>query len=86
MASLPVVTTRVGSVPEVVLDGITGIITSLDTQEIADALEKLANNNDLRDQIGDAAKEFTLANFGVKRLVRDHEALYKKLLTNRARS
>ena len=86
MASLPVVTTRVGSVPEVVLDGITGIITGLDIQEIADALEKLANNNDLRSQIGDAAKEFTLANFGVKRLVHDHEALYKKLLTNRSRS
>jgi glycosyltransferase involved in cell wall biosynthesis len=86
MASLPVVTTRVGSVPEVVLDGITGIITGLDIQEIADALEKLANNNDLRSQIGDAAKEFTLANFGVTRLVHDHETLYKKLLTNRSRS
>jgi glycosyltransferase involved in cell wall biosynthesis len=86
MASLPVVTTRVGSVPEVVLDGITGIITGLDIQEIADALEKLANNNGLRSQIGDAAKEFTLANFGVKRLVHDHETLYKKLLTNRSRS
>ncbi len=86
MASLPVVTTRVGSVPEVVLDGITGIITGLDIQEIADALEKLANNNDLRSQIGDAAKEFTLTNFGVKRLVHDHETLYKKLLTNRSRS
>ena len=43
MAGLPVVTTRVGSVPEVVLDGTTGIITSLDVQEIVNALEKLAN-------------------------------------------
>ncbi len=86
MAGLPVVTTRVGSVPEVVIDGTTGIITSLDVQEIADALEKLANNSDLRDRIGAAAKEFTLANFGVKRLVHDHEGLYKQLLANRAKS
>ena len=86
MASLPVVTTRVGSVPEVVIHGTTGIITSLDVQEIADALEKLANSNDLRGQMGAAAKEFTLANFGVKRLVHDHEELYKRLLTNRAKS
>ena len=86
MAGLPVVTTKVGSVPEIVLDGVTGIITSLDVQEIAGALEKLANSSDLRAQLGVAAQEFTLANFGVKRLVHDHEELYKKLLANRARS
>jgi glycosyltransferase involved in cell wall biosynthesis len=86
MAGLPVVTTGVGSVTEVVLDGKTGIITSLDVKEIVDALEKLANSRDLRAQMGAAAKEFTLANFGVKRLVHDHEELYKKLLANRAKS
>ena len=86
MAGLPVVTTRVGSVPEVVLDGATGIITSLDVLEIANALEKLANSSDLRGRMGAAAKDFTLANFGVKRLVHDHEELYKKLLANRAKS
>ena len=86
MAGLPVVTTRVGSIPEVVLDGVTGIITSLKVQEIADALEKLAKSNELRAQMGAAAQEFTLANFGVKRLVHDHEQLYKKLLASRAKS
>ena len=86
MAGLPVVTTRVGSVPEVILDGTTGIITSLEVQKIADALEKLANSNELRAQMGAAAKEFTLANFGAKRLVQDHEELYKRLLANRAKS
>jgi len=86
MAGLPVVTTRVGSVPEVVIDGVTGIITNLDVQEIADALEKLANGAELRAQMGASAQQFTLANFGVKRLVNDHEVLYKKLIANRAKS
>ena len=86
MAGLPVVTTRVGSVPEVVLDGVTGIITSLDVQEIADAIEKLAGNRDLRDKMGSAARTFTMANFGVNRLVHDHEQLYKKLISNQAKS
>ena len=86
MASLPVVATRVGSIPEVVLDGKTGIITSLDVQDISDALQKLAKSSALRDQMGTAAQEFTLANFGVNRLVHDHEELYKRLLTNRAKS
>jgi glycosyltransferase involved in cell wall biosynthesis len=86
MAGLPVVTTNVGSVPEIVLDGVTGIITDLDVQEIANALEKLATDKALRERLGLAAQEFTLANFGVKRLIHDHEELYKKLLISRAKS
>ena len=86
MAGLPVVTNNVGSVPEVVLDGVTGFVTSVEVQEIANALEKLVSNKVLRAKLGAAAQEFTLAHFGVERLVRDHEELYKKLLTNRAKS
>lgn len=86
MAGLPVVTTNVGSVPEVVLDGVTGFVASLEVNEIADALERLVKDNALRDQLGTAAQKFTLANFGVERLVHDHEMLYKKLLSSRAKS
>jgi glycosyltransferase involved in cell wall biosynthesis len=86
MAGLPVVSTNVGSVPEVVLDCVTGLITSLNVQEISDALEKLVGSEGLRTKLGTAAQEFTLANFGVQRLVHNHELLYKKLLSNRARS
>jgi glycosyltransferase involved in cell wall biosynthesis len=86
MAGIPVVTTNVGSVPEIVLDGITGIVTDLDVHKIADAIEKLVNSSDLRAQLSVAAQNFTLANFGVERLVNDHEALYKRLLASRAKS
>jgi len=86
MARLPVVTTNVGSVPEVVLDGITGIVTSIDVKEIVDALEKLVNDKALREELGTAAQQFTLANFGVQRLVHDHEELYKKFSLSRAKS
>ena len=85
MAGLPVVSTNVGSAPEVVLDTVTGIITSLDVQEIADALEKLVTDKALRERLGHAAQGFTLANFGVQRLVHDHEELYKTLLASRAK-
>jgi glycosyltransferase involved in cell wall biosynthesis len=86
MAGLPVVTTNVGSVPEVVLDGVTGLVTSLNIQEISEALIKLVSDRALRLKLGTAAQVFTLAHFGVQRLVDDHEELYKKLITNRARS
>ena len=82
MAGLPVVSTNVGSVPEVVLENASGLITSLDVQEIADALERLVNDKALRAQLGSTAQDFTLANFGVERLVHDHEELYKKLLSS----
>ena len=86
MAGLPVITTNVGSVPEIVLDGVTGIVTGLDVQEIASALEKLVNDKVLRLKLGNAAREFTLSNFGVNRLVHDHEELYKRLLSSQAKS
>ena len=85
MAGIPVVTTNVGSVPEVVLDGSTGIVTGLDVQEIAKALEKLVNDQVLRSKLGAAAQKFTMSNFGVERLVHDHEELYMKLLSSPAK-
>jgi glycosyltransferase involved in cell wall biosynthesis len=85
MAGLPVVTTNVGSVPEIVLNNLTGIVTAPDVQEMADALEKLTSDETLRLKLGAAAKEFTLTNFGIKRLVDEHEDLYKQLLLNRSK-
>jgi glycosyltransferase involved in cell wall biosynthesis len=86
MAGIPVVATNVGSVPEVVLHGVTGIVTELGIGEIADAIERLAKDKGLREELGSAAQKFTLGNFGVKRLVRDHEMMYKSLQANRAKS
>jgi glycosyltransferase involved in cell wall biosynthesis len=86
MAGLPVVAIKVGSVPEIVLDDVTGIITGSGISEIADEIEKLAKDSSLREKLGSAARDFTLANFGVKRLVRDHEEIYKRLIANRAKS
>jgi glycosyltransferase involved in cell wall biosynthesis len=86
MAGIPVVATNVGSVPEVVLDGVTGIVTTLDIQEIANALELLARDLNLRKRLGIDAQNFTLSNFGVERLVQDHEELYESLWLNRANS
>jgi glycosyltransferase involved in cell wall biosynthesis len=86
MAGLPVVSTNVGSVPEVVLHNRTGIITDRNVHDIADALERLVCDNSLRKELGDSAKTFTTANFGVSRLVHDHEKLYKELIIDRAKS
>ena len=67
------------------LNNLTGLVTGLRVEEIADALEKLCHDKALRMRLGSAAREFTLANFGVERLVRDHEVLYKNLVSSRAK-
>jgi glycosyltransferase involved in cell wall biosynthesis len=80
MISIPVVATNVGSTNEIVVNEKTGILTELSVSELADAVEKLAKNSDLRASMGAAGQEYTMARYGVERLVRDHQDLYIKLL------
>jgi glycosyltransferase involved in cell wall biosynthesis len=86
MAGLAVVAPNVGSIPEIVLNGTTGIITTTDVQDIANALERIFNEEDLRINLGVAAKKFTLSKFGVKRLLLDHEDLYEELVSSQAKT
>ncbi len=72
--------------PEVILDDVTGFVTDLDVQRIADALEKLVKSAEMRRRMGTSKREFTMSNFGVDRLVNDRNLLYKKLLSIRAKS
>lgn len=81
MASLPVVSTNVGSVSEVVLDQVTGVLTSLEVNEIADSLVRLSRDKDLRDTFGKAAQQYTSFHFGAVKFIQEHEELYKCIVT-----
>ena len=76
LARLPVVSTNVGSMLEVVQNGKTGFVTDKSVTSLTDAVEKLLFDPGLRQVIGNAAYEFTTNNFGVKRLVDDYQKLY----------
>jgi glycosyltransferase involved in cell wall biosynthesis len=80
MAGLPVVSTNVGSISEVVVCDETGLLVNTDVYQLVDAIEKLASSVELRQKLGENAKKFTMKNFGVKRLVSNHEELYKSIL------
>ena len=80
MVGIPVVATNVGSTNEIVVDGKTGLLTDLSVDQLASAVAKLATDSDLRPQMGAAGKEYTMARYGVDRLVKDHQDLYLSLL------
>jgi len=80
MVGIPVVATNVGSTNEIVVNGETGLLTDLSVDQIADAVVKVATDSALRAKMGAAGKEYTMARYGVNRLVKDHQDLYLRLL------
>lgn len=86
MAHLPIVSTSVGSVSEIAINGETGILTDLHASAQAEAVKQLADDAALRKKMGDAAHVYTMQRYSVARLVKDHQDLYIKLLSDRAKS
>lgn len=56
VAGVPVVTTRVGGIPEMVLDGETGLLVGEDDTELAEAIVRLLDDAGLREEMGRAAR------------------------------
>jgi glycosyltransferase involved in cell wall biosynthesis len=83
-AGLPVVSTAVGGVPELVHEGETGLLVpSEDAGALAQALQALVDDPAQRQAMGDAARQRAVARFDIRHTVRRYEQLYEKLLTQR---
>ena len=81
MVGIPVVGTNVGSTNEIVVNGKTGFLTDLSVDQLVTAVTKLSGNSELRAQMGSEGREYSLARYGVVRLVRNHEDLYHELIS-----
>ena len=80
-AGKPVVATAVGGVPELVEEGVSGILVPPQNPEaLAEAMIRLAQNSALRRKMGEAARRRAEERFGVERMAREYERLYTKLL------
>jgi sugar transferase (PEP-CTERM/EpsH1 system associated) len=81
-AGLPVVATAVGGAPEVVVDGVSGLIVPpRDPLALADALSRLLDDAALRDRMGAAGRQRVEENFSQARMVRETERLYQELMS-----
>ncbi len=77
----PVVTTDVGGVRDIVLEGETGfIVPKGDSLAFAEKLLLLTENKELRNRMSEKGWEFVKDTFHYTRLVRDMEEYYKQLL------
>jgi glycosyltransferase involved in cell wall biosynthesis len=80
-AGLPVVSTAVGGVPELVEEGQTGLLVpSEDENALSSALQRLIDDTDLRRTMGARAREVALTRFDARVMTRAYETLYETLL------
>jgi glycosyltransferase involved in cell wall biosynthesis len=64
---VPVVSTRVGAVGDVVIDGVTGLLVEPgDAEQVADAVLRLLGDEELRARFGAAGRESVVARFGIE--------------------
>ncbi|MEX2374179.1 MAG: glycosyltransferase [Dehalococcoidia bacterium] len=80
MSGLPCVATKVGSVSDVVIDKQTGRVVSTDVDELVCASLELLEDRPRRERYGVAARDHTLHNFGMSRLVSTVESIYEGIL------
>jgi sugar transferase (PEP-CTERM/EpsH1 system associated) len=75
--ALPVVASRVGGVPQLVLDQQTGLLVNpSDTEALADALSTYIRDPQLRAQHGTAGRAHVLAHYSIDEMVAGYDSLY----------
>ena len=82
----PVIATRVGSVPETVLDGRTGyLVPPGDAAEIARRTLELLRDRDRAAALGRAGREQVIAHWSIDRMVRGYEELIEGIYENKSK-
>lgn len=86
-ASLPVIGTEVGGIPEVIEDGESGFLVSPGSSEqLAEALKKLVNDQALRTGMGRRGRQIYEAKFTMPKMIQQIETLYDQLLAEKIRT
>jgi glycosyltransferase involved in cell wall biosynthesis len=80
---LPVIATAIGGLPEIVVEGQTGyLVPPGSTAELAQRIQTLIENGEIRRRMGNAARERVRHLFSIEKMVREVEAVYDSLCSN----
>lgn len=80
----PVVATRVGGIPEIVEEGVDGVLVPpADDRALADAIVGLLEDPERRRRLSGAGRERIVGSFGFEKMVRAYEDVYEGLLVER---
>jgi L-malate glycosyltransferase len=81
-AGVPVVSTRVGGVPELVDDGEQGLLVPFgDVEAMAKAISWMLEHPDERRRMGDSGRQRIATRFSIEQMVAQTEAVYEEFLT-----
>ncbi len=81
---LPVISTRVGAIPEAVVDGQTGLlIQKRDSAALAAAIAELLQDIAKRERFSRAAVEYARANFGIGEMLDRMDAAFRRVIGKR---
>jgi glycosyltransferase involved in cell wall biosynthesis len=75
-AGVPVVTTAVGGLPQVIDDGETGLLVAVEETALSTALGQLATDHERARMMGRNAREVALERYGADRMVEAYLGLY----------
>lgn len=80
-ANKPIVSTRVGGIADIVLEGQTALLADVqETDKFSDHVLQLVQNDELRKKMGEKSHEHIMQRFSYQRLVDDMSGLYYELL------
>ncbi len=83
-ANKPIVSTRVGGIADIVVEGETALLADVqDAETFCNHLLRLVEDDDLRKKLGANSSIHVLSKFSYQRLVGDMSALYHQLLENK---
>lgn len=79
-AGLPIVSTRVGSVSDIVVDGETGLLVEVSSTGLIEGVSKLLSNPELGIALGESGRKRAKELFSSQAMVDQHQRLYSQSL------